>query len=210
MKNSFSFIFCFIVTITYSQNTLNVGGWSTSGPGSFTRITATNNLDPKVYSIQNTIMMDEAILEFEIVADGLTIPAKLYEGGCVAVEGKNIFIRQTKPGRMIKGGWKIIQQPEIGAIVIPWVGYPSLNKEILVANLKTEQEFIIEVHEVFDCSDATFQVIIDNIPIKDNNNNILTFWSGSSLIGKGKTVVVKVNGSCTGSKTVSGYLKLKA
>ena len=31
MKNSFSFIFCFIVTITYSQNTLNVGGWSTDG-----------------------------------------------------------------------------------------------------------------------------------------------------------------------------------
>ncbi|WDO14357.1 hypothetical protein MH928_06585 [Flavobacterium sp. WW92] len=210
MKNSFSFIFCLIAMASYSQNTLNAGGWSTSGPGSYTRITATNNLDQKVYSIQNTIHMDDAILEFEIIVDGVTIPTKIYEGGVVAVEGKSIFIRQTKPGKQIKGNWKTIQQPETAATVIPWVGYPSLNKEILVASLKTEQEFIIEIHGSLDCNDAAFQVFIDNVPVKDSSNNTLTFWNGSSLIGKGKLVVVKVSGSCTGSKIISGYLKLKA
>lgn len=210
MKNTIFLIFSLIAIASYSQNTLNAGGWSTSGPGSYTRITATNNLDQKVYSIQNTTLVDDAILEFEIIADGVTIPTKMYEGGVVAVEGKSIFIRQTRPGRLIKGTWKTIQQPETTAIVIPWVGYPSLNKEILVCNLKTEQEFIIEIHGSLDCNDATFQVFIDNIPVKDSSNNTLTFWNGSSLIGKGKSVVVKVNGSCTGSKTISGYLKLKA
>ncbi len=210
MKNILLLITCFIATFSHSQNTLNAGGWSTTGPGSYTRITATNNLDQKVYSIQNTIMMDTDIIEFEIIADGVIIPAKMYEGGFVAVEGKSIFIRQTKPGRMIKGSWKTIQQSETQATVITWTGYPSLNKDILVANLKTEQEFIIEIHGSIDCNDATFQVFIDNVPVKDNNNNTLTFWNGSSLLGKGKSVVVRVNGSCTNTQTVSGYLKLKA
>lgn len=210
MKNILPLIACFITTFSYSQNTLNAGGWSTSGPGSYTRITATHNLDQKVYSIQNTIHMDDAILEFDIIADGVTIPTKMFEGGFVAVEAKSIFIRQTKPGKQIKGSWKTIQQPETAATVIPWMGYASLNKDILVASLKTEQEFIIEIHGSLDCNDAAFQVFIDNVPVKDGSNNTLTFWNGSSLIGKGKLVVVRVSGSCTGAKPITGYLKLKA
>lgn len=193
------------------QPELLTGGWSTSNSNRFTRITGTSNLDSKVYRIDCTMMVDTSVLQFNIIVDGITIPASFFEGSYVVVEGKNIAIQQANPGKMVKGTWKVIQVPEIPPVSVQWAGYPKINKDILIAALKTEQEFVVSINYTsLNCSNTTMTVYIDGTPVKDNNNNILTFWEGSSIYGKGKNIVIRVAGSCAGNNDpVYGDLKLK-
>lgn len=192
------------------QPELLAGGWSTSNANRFTRITGTGNLDSKVYRIECTMMVDTAILQFNIFVDGITIPASFFEGSYVVVEGKNVAIQQVNPGKMVKGTWKVIQQPEIAPTSIPWAGYPKLDKDILVTSLKTEQEFVLSINYTStSCSNTAMTVYIDGVPVKDNNNNVLTFWEGSSVYAKGKYIVIKTTGACTGANPVYGELRLK-
>lgn len=189
---------------------LNAGGWTTSNSSMFTRITGTNNLNNYVYRIECTTLADNDILKFNVIVDGVTIPVSFYEGTYIAVEGKNIALQQISPGKMIKGSWKIIQQPEVAATTLPWVLSPKLNTEMLIANLKTEQEFLLTINYTSsNCTNTGMTVMIDGQPIKDNNNNVLTFAEGSTIYAKGKTVTLRVTGNCTGNNAVTGELKLR-
>lgn len=193
-----------------AQVTMGSGGWSTSNANRYTRITGTNNLDNKVYQIECTYMTDNDILQFRLIVDGVTLPVTFHEGSYVTVEGKSIAIQQITPGKMIRGTWKIIQQPEISANSSSWNYVPRVNADMLIASLKTEQEFLLSInYSSTNCTNTSMTVIIDGQPVLDNNNNPLIFWEGSTIYGKGKTVVIRAAGTCTGNNTVNGDFKIK-
>lgn len=214
MKRLFIVLAIMLISVTYPQQVQEdfySGGWKIGENTTYTRITATSNLEVKKYLIWNTILVDNNTLEFDVIADGVILPAKMFEGGYAIVEAKEIFIRQATPGQFILGAWKIIQNGSTGFFRTQWAGYPSINKDILVTDLKTEQEFVLSINRsTVDCQNTSFSVYIDGNAVKDSNNNTLIFYAGSSIIGKGKKVVIRVNGTCGNSTPVTGDIKLKS
>jgi archaellum component FlaG (FlaF/FlaG flagellin family) len=194
-----------------AQSTMNMGGWSTGNSSRYTRITGTGNLDQKIYQIECTTMLDGVALQFNVIVDGVTLPVTFHEGSYVAVEGKSIALQQVNPGKMIKGTWKIIQQPDLLATTLPWSFFPAINSDMLVANLKTEQEFLLSINYTStNCTNTSFTVIIDGQPVKDAANNTLVFWEGSTIYGKGKSILIRASGTCSNvNATVNGDLKLR-
>ena len=166
--------------------------------------------DPLIDVAQEENESIETIVQFNIIVDGFVQLVTFHEGSNIAIEGKNIAIKQITPGRMIKGTWKIIQQPEIAAYTLPWAYVPRVNTDLLIAVLKDEQEFLLSINYTStNCTNTSMTVLIDGQPIRDNANNIITFWEGSTLYGKGKTVAIRPLGTCTGNNTINGDLKLK-
>lgn len=199
----------FLCGITHAQ-TLSAGGWRTSTGNPFTKITANNNLGVKVYRIECTNMVDATILQFKITVDGVDLLATFQEGSSVVVEGATIAIQQLTPGTMVKGTWAIIQQTDIPASTIPWNYFPSLTTDLLVASLKVDQEFLLSInYSSASCSNTSFIVFIDGQAVKDASGNTLKFLEGSTVYGKGKSVVIRASGTCTGNNSVNGDLKIK-
>jgi hypothetical protein len=187
------------------------GGWNTATANRFTRITVSPGLVQQVYRLDCTMMGDSDIMQFNVIADGVLIPVSFYEGSTVLVEAKDIAIQQVTPGTFIGGSWKLVQKPAITSVSIPWAGYPKLNKDILVASLKTEQEFVLSINQSSsNCTATSMTVLIDGIVVKDNANQPLVFAPGSSIYGKGKVVTLRPIGNCAGNTNpVYGSLKLK-
>lgn len=203
-------IMLFFFRVDAYAQTLSSGGWRTSSDNTFTRITANSNLGPKIYRLECTNMTDNAILQFKITVDGVIIPTTFQEGSNVVVEGSNVAIQQITPGVMVKGTWTIIQQTDIPATTIPWNYYPSLTNELLIASLKVEQEFLLSInYNSANCTNTSYSIMIDGQPVKDANNNNLKFLEGSTLYGKGKSVTIRANGTCTGNNPIYGDIKLK-
>lgn len=189
---------------------MSAGGWTTSNAARYTRITGTNNLDTKVYQVESTYFADSDVLQFNLIVDGVTLPVTFHEGSSVAVEGKSIAIQQTAAGKMFRGTWKIIQQPEVGATTLPWGFVPKVNADQVVATLKTEQEFLLSINfSSTGCTNTAMTVYIDGQPVRDAANNVLTFWEGSTVYGKGKLVVIRPTGTCSATGMIAGDLKLR-
>jgi hypothetical protein len=213
MLNKTYFIALILAMANFGVNaqtaSLSAGGWRTSNDNPFTRITGTNNLTTKIYRIECTTLVDPSILQFRIIVDGSPIPATFQEGSYVVVAGKEIAIEQISQGTMIRGSWAIIQEPEVSATTIPWNYYPSLTTDLLVASLKVEQEFLISINYLTNnCSNTSFVIFIDGQPVKDANNRVLKFIEGSTVYGKGKSVVIRASGTCSNNTPIAGDLKL--
>jgi hypothetical protein len=188
-----------------------IGGWNTTTANRFTRITVSPNLVQQVYRLECTMMSDADIMQFNVIADGVLIPVSFYEGSVVLVEAKDIALQQVTPGAFISGNWKPVQKPAIASVSIPWAGYPKLNKDILVASLKTEQEFVLSINSTSsNCTATSMTVFVDGVVVKDNANQPLIFAPGSSIYGRGKVITLRPAGNCTGNTNpVYGSLKLK-
>ncbi|MCM4155993.1 hypothetical protein [Gramella sp. AN32] len=209
VKSIFTLIVFMISFFGAQGQTLSSGGWRTSVDNPFTRITVSNNLETNIYKIECTTLVDAPILQFKITVDGTVVQAIFQEGSYVVVEGKMITIQQLTPGIMVKGTWAIIQQPETSAITIPWNYYTSLSNDLLVATLKVEQEFLLSInYSTLNCSNTSFTVFIDGLPVKDENNNILKFLEGSTIYGKGKLITIRATGTCNNNTPIGGDLKL--
>ncbi|TYP99233.1 hypothetical protein C7447_102555 [Tenacibaculum adriaticum] len=213
MLNKKYFIIFILIVTNFATNgqtaTLSAGGWRTSNNNPFTRITGSNNLATKIYRIECTALVDTSILQFRIIVDGTPIQATFQEGSYVVVEGKQIAIEQLSQGTMVRGAWTIIQEPEIAATTVPWNYYPSLSNDLLVASLKVEQEFLISInYSTINCSNTSFNVFINGQPVKDTNNNTLIFLEGSTVYGKGKSILIRATGACTNNMPIVGDLKL--
>lgn len=190
------------------------GVWNTSNTAKFTRLTVSPNLTNQVYRIDcSTVINDADILQFNIYVDGVVQTVSFYEGSSVLVEGKDIALQQVNPGAAATGIWRVVQKPAIAPVTANWVGYSKLNKDILVASLKTEQEFILHIsHDLANCTASTtgMNVYIDGVPVKDRNNVMLTFAAGNSMYGKGKVITIRPLGICTGNNVIAGTIKLKS
>ncbi|WP_158861010.1 hypothetical protein [Lunatibacter salilacus] len=204
------FVLLVINFVAYGQTaTLSQGGWRTTNDNPFTRLSVSNSLESKIYRIECISLVDASILQFRIIVDGKPIQATFQEGSNVVVEGKEIAIEQLSQGTMVKGSWAIIQEPERLAVSIPWNYYPSLSNDLLVAALKVEQEFLMSLnYGTTNCSNTSFTVFIDGIPVKDKNNITLNFLEGSTIYGKGRTILIRALGSCTNNMPIVGDLKL--
>jgi hypothetical protein len=190
---------------------LSTGFWSTNNTNGYTKITVSNNLDNKVYQIESTYSQDNDVLLYNIIVDGVTLPITFHEGSAVVVEGKSIAIRQVAPlKKMIRGTWKVLQQPEVAATNFPWFFVPRINVDQLIASLKTEQEFLLTITSLSpNCTNTNMTVIIDGQPVKDDNNNVLILPEGSTIYGKGKVISLRATGVCSGNNTINGTLNLK-
>jgi hypothetical protein len=188
-----------------------IGGWNTSTANRFTRITVSPNLVQQVYRLECSMASDTDIVQFNIFADGVVIPVSFFEASVVLVEAKDIAIQQVTPGAFFSGNWKLVQKPAIASVSIPWAGYAKLNKDILVASLKTEQEFVLSLNATSsNCTATSMTVFIDGVVVKDNANQPLIFAPGSSIYGRGKLITLRPMGNCTGNTNpVYGNLKLK-
>ena len=213
MKNkNFLIVIILIATCFVAKGqtaTLSTGGWRTSNDNPFTRITIGSNLETKVYRIECTTLVDASILQFRIIIDGVPVQATFQEGSYIVVEGKEIAIEQLSQGSMIKGTWAILQEPEKLATTIPWNYYPSFTNNLLVADLKVEQEFLLSInYTTINCSNTSFIVFIDGQPVKDSSNNTLKLLAGSTIYGKGKSILIRAAGVCTNNTPIAGDLKL--
>lgn len=209
----FLFIASGLTTIAQTMATeLLWGGWMTTNTTRYTRITVSPNLPQQVYRIESILLTDTSTLQYNIIVDGVVQPNSFHEGSVVVVEGKDIAIQQINPGPMVNGIWRMIQKPAAAATSIPWAGYARFNKDILVASLKTEQEFVLSINNnIPNCTATAMQVIIDGVPVKDATNQPLVLLSGSSVYGRGKLVSLRPIGNCTGTtNAVYGSLKLLA
>jgi hypothetical protein len=188
-----------------------IGGWNTATANRFTRITVSPNLVQQVYRLECTMMSDTDIVQFNVIADGVLQPVSFYEGSVVLIEAKDIALQQVTPGAFFSGNWKLVQKPAIAAVSIPWAGYAKLNKDILVASLKTEQEFVLSLNQTSsNCTATSMTVFIDGVVVKDNANLPLVFAPGSSIYGRGKLITLRPTGNCIGNTNpVYGSLKLK-
>ena len=211
MKLKLAFVATFFVSAqAFGQSSsLLAGGWSTGNTTRLTTITGPGNLSLRVFRIETTILADSDVPGFTVIADGVRIPVQFTEGSGVIVEAKSVAIEQTTPGRLIRGTWKVIQQPDIAAEVLPWAATQRLNSELLIASFQTEREFVLSINSTSsNCVGTAMTVTIDGTPIKDTRGATLSFAEGSSVVGKGKLVVVRSAGSCTGLSTVNGDLRI--
>jgi archaellum component FlaF (FlaF/FlaG flagellin family) len=188
------------------------GFWTTATSNRFTRITASPGLTQQVYRLESIMQSDANILQFNIIADGVVLPVSFYEGSVVLVEAKEIAIQQVTPGVVFAGTWKVVQKVPVAPITTTWAGYAQLNRDILIASFKTEQEFVLSVNGTStNCTNTAMTVFIDGVVVKDNNNQPLIFAPGSSIYGKGKVITLRPSGTCTGNTNpVYGTLKIKA
>ena len=185
------------------------GGWSTNNTSRLTSITGPGNLPVRVFRLDATMLVDTDVLQFTVIVDGVRIPTRFTEGSGVLVEGKSIAIEQSTPGRLVQGNWKVIQQPDVLAERVQWGSTQSLNINLLVASFQTEREFVLSINTVStNCSGTSMTVTIDGTPVRDANGAVLALPEGSSLLAKGKSIVVKTAGNCTGLNTVNGDLRI--
>jgi hypothetical protein len=193
-------------------NELLWGGWMTTNANRFTRITVSPNLPQQVYRIESVLFTDTSTLQYNVIVDGVAQPTSFYEGSVVVVEGKDIAIQQVNLGASLSGTWRMIQRPAAAATSIAWAGYARLNKDILVASLKTEQEFVLSINNnIPNCTATAMNVLVDGVSVKDANNQPLVLVSGSSVYGRGKVITLRPIGNCTGvNNPVSGSIKLLA
>lgn len=188
---------------------LLIGGWTTGNVSRLTTITGPGSLGLRVYRIETTILADADVPAFTVIADGVRIPVQFTEGSGIIVEAKSIAIEQTVAGRLIKGTWKVIQQADIPADLLPWASTQKLNADLLVAAFQTEREFVVSINaSSTNCTGTAMTVTVDGSPIKDIKGAVLSFAEGSSVVAKGKTVVVRTSGSCSGLNTVNGDIRI--
>ncbi len=152
-------------------------------------------------------------MQFNIIVDGVTIPATFFEGSYVIVEGKNIVIQQLNAGKFFKGTRKVIQQPELAAEKILWNGFPQIQKDILIASFKTDQEFVISLNLMStNCQNTSMSIWVDSVPVQAKGacgSSTATFSEGSSIIGLGKLITARVVGTCSSPTTsINGDFKV--
>lgn len=196
--------------ISQSQPELLVGGWTTSNAVKATVINTPAIQTSRIYRIDcSTTPTDGNINQVEIIVDGVSLPYYLVEGSFIMVEGKNIAIKQIGNAPIVKGTWKVIQQAEITPEKINWNGYPALNREMLVADFKTEQEFVLTINLISTgCTTTAMIVYVDGNPVMDSNGAPLSFSQGSSINGKGKRIHIRVSGTCGSASFVAGDFKI--
>jgi hypothetical protein len=190
------------------------GGWSTLNAEGYTTITATGNLTPHVYRITAPQGPETDALQFAIYVDGQPLPVPLFQGGSAVVQGSRIAMLQRAGGASVPGSWTVLQEPQVPVEQINWIGYPSIDREILVASLKTEQEFVLTLTRGggTQCKQTTMTVTIDGTPVRATNGQPMVFHDGASVLGKGKVVTVRVGGTCPpppGIAWVAGTLRIR-
>ncbi|WP_316839430.1 hypothetical protein [Pedobacter gandavensis] len=215
MKLLFFLVLLSVASPSFSQENepLYTGRWKTNNPSNYTVIGYRNN-EIRKYLLASSAPKEEQMI-YQILVDGIPLAAPFYAKSWVIVEGKDITIRQTKPGKSYSGTWKVIQEPEILSEKMIWSSDVSQTNDVLLMSLKTEQDFVVEfgfkdVNMNLGCENVTFTLFVDGVALKDENNKDLPIVLGSSIVGRGKIIVVRSKGVCTNpTVTVFGSLKLK-
>ncbi|MGB8192091.1 MAG: hypothetical protein WCF67_09245, partial [Chitinophagaceae bacterium] len=176
--------------VAQAQADLFSGFWTTSNTLKSTIITATPTASSRIYRIECLAdANDGQIYQAQIFVDGVQLTNPLVEGSHVMVEGKSIAIRQVGTATLYRGIWKVIQPQDavLQAERSTWISYPSLNRDILVASFKTEQEFVLTINQPnIAVVGGSMIVTIDGNVVKDSAGNTVVFSEGSSVYGKGK------------------------
>lgn len=186
------------------------GGWKTSDSHKLTSLTATPLTESKVFRITCTEMVDAQYVDFKIQVDGKQTIAHLNEGGSIFVEGKEIHIEQVTAGVNILATWEAVQEQIIEFEQANWTAFPQDGGESLVCAFEDEQEFVLSINSSSTgCRNGLMSVIIDDSAVEDLSGNLLQILEGSSIIGKGKIVSIRVTGDCDNHNPFRGEVKIR-
>lgn len=188
------------------------GSWKTNTSMPRTAITATP-LDEKIlFQINNTALVDEDYLRFQIIRDGTVIEPPMGEGSSSFVQGKSIEIRQLNDGVNTYATWRALDQPVEALDVMNWSVIPKYQSEILLASFVEPTECVVTlgVKELGDVY-AYMELLIDGIPvIQPRTSEPYQFLQRSSVILKGKQISTKVIRISNRQKEFFGSVKVRS
>ena len=186
------------------------GGWKTSDAHKLTALTATPLSESKVFRVSCTELVDSQYVDFKIIADDKQITANLNEGGAIFVEGKEVYIEQTSTGENFLATWDVVQENLVEFERAAWTAFPQDGGESLIFAFNNEQDFVLSINRTSTgCRNGVMSIRIDEKQVKDSSGNILQLLEGSSIIGNGKTVSIKVSGSCENNSPFRGEVKIR-
>jgi hypothetical protein len=192
------------------SNKMYSGGWKTSDSHKLTSLTAIPLDESKMFRITCTEMVDAQYVDFKIQVDGKQIIAHLNEGGSIFVEGKEIHIEQTTAGVNILATWEVVQEQTIEFERANWTAFPQDGGESLVCAFENVQEFVLSINSASTgCRDGLMSIVIDGTAIENLSGNLLQLLEGSSIIGKGKIVSIRVSGNCDNYNPFRGEVKIR-
>ncbi len=186
------------------------GGWKTTEKLNLTRITAMPLSEKHLFRLDCTELVDSENTKFKFYVDGSEIEGMLYEGGSLFLEGKEIQIEQTGSGTNILATWECVQELQNDFYSSTWNAFPQDSDEILLAAFSQDTDFVVEFNRTnTNCSEGKMTLIIDGNIIKDISGKTLQFLEGSSIIGNGKHIKIKVTGYCSNNAHFSGRIKIQ-
>lgn len=129
------------------------------------------------------------------------------------ITGKQFKISQdpTEETRA-SGTWSLADISKIDTIQVYWSisSQPGQNRAI-VATLSEAKDFVIEFYDLTGCSTGFMSVKVDNYYMdaeQGSDKGKIRFLPGSSVIGRGKTVELIMEGKCEGEQNLTGSFKL--
>lgn len=186
--------------------------WSISKESPQTLISSSTSQKIKVIIIRRaTGNTNNSNVSIDI--DGQALSGPLQRGGEILATGKQFKISQ-QPGEQTKanGTWELVDISKIDNIKISWsISAQSGNNRAIVAALSEAQDFVIDFHDLTGCSAGFMSVKVDNLYMdaeQGSDKGKIRFLPGSSVIGRGKTVELIMEGNCEGEQNLTGSFKL--
>lgn len=186
-----------------------VGGWKTSDTVAealiATGLPAT--IPTFLYSITNPVLVDSINLSYTIQRDGQPVAPLSSEGNSVAIEGRNLSIRQNGNGVVMQGVWSAFRfpGPALDSRMLQWGAFPG--RETIVASFDKSRLLVVSLFETTDCTNETMQLKIDDQLIKFSNGGVARWLGNGSVLTYGKKVSVTIEGTCSPGIPANGRLR---
>lgn len=198
------------VTVLFANPRLLEGGWKTGPKNKSTTITATKLSDAVTFRFRCVELVGGKLAKFRFIVDKKAIIAPMTEGSSVLIRGKEIWVEQVGTNTFAFTTWQAVQSDPQEFDVGTW---QTLGKgaSVLAAALDKDQWFVLSFNLPGGggCTDGGMVVTIDGKAVKNRAGDAaLTFLPGSSLIGKGKIVSVRIAGKCPTGKRLTGTIKV--
>lgn len=156
----------------------------------------------KGFDIGNSVGLeiDDKKMDFAVHVDGWAL-----------VYGKRLLFTRYSGTAGFLGEWRTIDPAYLQKNEFAWAVHPEANKEVLIAHLDVNREFVIAVgatNSPDDCSDVRVKPIVDNKPVPDKTVKDSLLSQNGSLIGFGTDIRLSFQGKCKPGKAVGGIFRL--
>lgn len=126
------------------------------------------------------------------------------------IQGKSIYLEQVDATHAsISGQWEIIQEPHAEYEESVWTVHPGTENHNILAIFEEETDFVLFFKKTPECNNGKMTISIDGRMVKDFKGELLSFLSGSSIMGKGKNISVSITGECSPGQGFRGGLKIR-
>lgn len=192
------------------ENHLFSGNWHISPKNRQSMITTKPLEKSKVFKLSCTKTTDAKQTNILLIADGKSFTITMCAGNNIVVQGKSIYIEQADTDESGSiGHWEIIQEPTVECEESIWALYPDTSIQNLIAVFEEEIDFVLYFGLTSECNNGVLCIIIDGREVKDIKGKTLSLLSGSSVIGKGKSIAISISGTCPSGNPFTGGIKIR-